>query len=244
MDLNDGIRCVKRDQGGERNVLLENLSLTTPNPNHKKLYTMICGHAEVLHLPAKKVFLEPGMPMDGIYYIIDGRTRHYMMNSSGVEKILYMLTTGWFYGLTACDLQRPTGLYSSTEVDSTLFRIPMEEYRELLNIPLFRDAILECQARKTTIMRYEIENLTYNSCKDRLKFLLCATADQHCTVDGKWYKTNMNYTQYEISTIIGASRVTISKLLSELCDEGFVRTLNRRIEINISCCKAFLKEKN
>ncbi len=223
-------------------MLLENLSLTTPNPNHEKLVALIHGHANIIYLPSKKVFLEPGMPMDGIYYIIDGRTRHYMMNSSGVEKILYTLTKGWFYGLTAYDLQRPTGLYSATEVDTTFYQIPFPDYRMLLNNSLFRDAILECQARKTAIMRYEIENLTYNSCKDRLKILLCATADTACQTEGKWYKTKIHYTQYEISTIIGASRVTISKLLTELCEDGFVRMLNRKIEINIQQYNEFVRK--
>ena len=80
-------------------MLLENLSLTTPNPNHEKLVALIHGHANIIYLPSKKVFLEPGMPMDGIYYIIDGRTRHYMMNSSGVEKFSIHLQKDGFTAL-------------------------------------------------------------------------------------------------------------------------------------------------
>ena len=51
-------------------------------------------------------------------------------------------------------------------------------------------------------------------------------------IDGGWYKLKVHYTQYELSTIIGGARVTISKLINELCDEGFIRMLNRNVQVN------------
>ena len=42
----------------------------------------------------------------------------------------------------------------------------------------------------------------------------------------------MRYTQYELSTIVGGARVTVTKLLNELCAEGFLRILNRRIQVS------------
>ena len=43
---------------------------------------------------------------------------------------------------------------------------------------------------------------------------------------------NVSYTQYELSTIVGGARVTVSKLISELCAEGFIRMLNHKLQIN------------
>ena len=72
-----------------------------------------------------------------------------------------------------------------------------------------------------------------SSCKDRLRRLYCSTADTSRVIDGQWYDLKLNYTQYEISTIVGGARVTITKLINELCAEGFIRVLNRKTQINI-----------
>ena len=53
------------------------------------------------------------MEPQGVYYIAEGRTRHYMMAGDGTEKILYTLSAGWFYGETPVSLQEPTGLFSN-----------------------------------------------------------------------------------------------------------------------------------
>lgn len=86
------------------------------------------------------------------------------------------------------------------------------------------------------IMRHEIENITFHSYKERLVKLFLVAADRSELVDGKWYNQRVHYTQNDLSTIIGSSRITVSKLLGELCEEGTIRMLNRRIQIS-----AFLK---
>jgi len=88
-------------------------------------------------------------------------------------------------------------------------------------------------------MRYEIANLTFNSCKDRLKKLFCSTIDTSEIVENKWYKLKVSYTQYELSTIVGGARVTVNKLINELCSDGFIRILNRNIQVNVAKCKDY-----
>ena len=173
------------------------------------------------------------MILDGVYYVVSGRTCHYMMSLDGTEKILYTLAAGWFYGETPCSLSEPTGLYSKTEVKTTLYKLPIQEYEYLMDTnKLFRETILYSYSRKMLILRHEIENLTFNSCKDRLKRLFCSVADTSRLIEGAWYGMNVSYTQYELSTIVGGARVTVSKLISELCAEGFIRMLNHKLQIN------------
>ncbi len=197
------------------------------------LEKLIQERSAVLTYPAKKVFLEPGMILDGVYYVVSGRTCHYMMSLDGTEKILYTLAAGWFYGETPCSLSEPTGLYSKTEVKTTLYKLPIQEYEYLMDTnKLFRETILYSYSRKMLILRHEIENLTFNTCKDRLKRLFCSVADTSRLIEGAWYGMNVSYTQYELSTIVGGARVTVSKLISELCAEGFIRMLNHKLQIN------------
>lgn len=209
-------------------------NVTLPAPDRRELEALLAPCSTALEIPAKKVFLKPGDRLNGVYYVAEGRTRHYIIGVDGAEKALYTLSAGWFYGETPCTLDDPTGLYSKTEVKSRLLCIPLGQYERLLNEnEMFRNAILYSYAKKLRILRQEIENLVFSSCKDRLKRLYCTTADTAHTVDGQWYDMKVNYTQYEIGTIVGAARVTVSKLINELCDDGFLRIVNRRTQIHI-----------
>lgn len=217
-------------------------NLMLPLEPNKKLEELICCHGQQYIYPARQIFLEPGMYLNDIIYIMRGRTRHYMIGSNGTEKILYTLSDGWFFGETPCSVNEPTGLYSKTEVKTILYKIPLDVYRNLLDNKIFRDAVLESYAKKMLIMRYEIANLTFNSCKDRLKRLFCSTADTTLLIEEQWYNLKVNYNQYELSTIVGGSRVTVSKLISELCYDGFIRILNRTMQINAEKYKEYLKK--
>ena len=212
----------------------EDSNVTLPVSNTNELQNLIAKNAVMLKIPAKTVFLEPGSKPEGVYYIASGRTRHYMIAQDGSEKILYTLSAGWFYGETPCALHDVTGLFSKAEVPSVLYCIPDHKYEMLLDeSPLFREAILLSYSKKMRILRQEIANLVFTPCKDRLKRLYCSTADTSRVIDGGWYDLKINYTQYEISNIIGGARVTVSKLINELCTEGFIRVLNRKTQINI-----------
>ena len=222
---------------------LDKSSFTIPNVRNKALEELIRKNSTSVTYPAKRVFLEPGMEPQGVYYIAEGRTRHYMMGADGTEKILYTLSAGWFYGETPVSLQEPTGLFSQAEVNTKIYIIPLHTYEYLLDTnKMFRNATMENILNKLLIMRHEIENLTFNSCKDRLKRLFCSTADPDKLIDGGWYNLKVYYTQYELSTIIGGARVTISKLVNELCDEGFIRMLNRNIQVNAEKYRVFMEK--
>lgn len=207
--------------------------LTTMIPRPKELVDTIRARSTKITYPAKALFLEPGGEMGGIYYIAQGHTRHYMVAIDGTEKILYALSPGWFFGEAPYLLEQSTGLYSRTDTETTLYKISAADFAELMDTnPQFRDAVLECLSKKTLMLRHEVENLSFNSCKDRLKRLFCATADTDHLIDEAWYGLSVHYTQYDLSTIVGGARVTVSKLINELCAEGFIRVLNRRTQVN------------
>lgn len=209
-------------------------NITLPLPKRNELTSLIEQNGVRMEVPAKKVFLKPGDTLNGVYYIAEGRTRHFMCAPDGAEKLLYTLSAGWFYGETPCVLHDSTGLFSKTEKPSVLYLIPMQNYDRLLaESSLFREAILQSYSQKMRILRQEIANLSFTPCKDRLRRLYCSTADTSRVIDGQWYDLKLNYTQYKISTIVGGARVTITKLINELCAEGFIRVLNRKTQINI-----------
>lgn len=186
-------------------------------------------------LPAKSTINIPDDQLSGLYYIREGRTRHYMTSSTGVEKILYFLTPGWLFGETSFIMNRgTTGLYSFSETDVVIWKISPENVRLLLNqSPDFQQLVYECLAFKVMYLREELENVCFNTCKERLIRTLFISADDSVVVDGEWYNMKIQYTHYDLGVQIGSVRVTVSKLLNELCNEGIIRILNRKIQVNV-----------
>jgi CRP/FNR family cyclic AMP-dependent transcriptional regulator len=107
---------------------------------------------------------------------------------------------------------------------------------------LFANYIVRNCCSKLLILRYEIENLTFNSCKNRIKRFYAASVDTTHITDEGWYNVKVHSTQYELGIIVGAARVTVSKLMNELCDEKFLRVINRNVQVNAKLYADYMEE--
>ena len=208
-------------------------SFTLPNEVSSELECFIKEHSSILHLAPKTVFCKIGERIEAVYYIAEGRTSHYIIGQNGGEKLLYTLSKGWFFGEAVNFLNEPSTVISKTDTPTTLYRLDHHTFLRLTDeSPLFRRIVLMESAKKTLIMRHEIENITFHSYRDRLIKLFLVAADRSALIDGQWYNQRVSYSQNDLSVIIGSSRITVSKLLGELCDEGVIRMLNRKIQVN------------
>lgn len=216
-------------------------TLVTPSLYDERLDRLLEPLCQKFVYPPKHMFQLPGETIDGVYYIQSGRTKHYMDNDEGANKLLYTLSPGWFFGESALFLERETSLYSQTELKSTILLLPRREAERLIQEnELFRNVLFQCLSHKMLILRYEIGNLAFNSCKGRLKRLFCASVDTDRITDPGWYNLRVHYTHSELGDIVGGARVTISRQLTELCSEGFIRMINRHIQVNADAYRRYL----
>ncbi len=197
------------------------------------LERVLLQYGTVKQLPPRQIFSMPGDQLDGLIYIQEGITRHYLMSIDGMEKLLYQLPKGWFFGELCCWSGLRTGVYSQAYTKATLITIPFKSAHMLADAnEVFRSTILQCLTFKTLILRNEIENISFYSVKERIKRLFLAAAEEKPT-EGHWHSLKIAYTHAMLGSIVGASRVTISKVFNELRLEGFLRTVNNRIQIHL-----------
>lgn len=221
----------------------DHTTLVTPSLYSEELERMLAPVSQHFVYPAKYIFGMPEEPLDGIYYIKSGRTKHYMDNNEGCFKILYNLSAGWFFGETMLFLQHNTSLYSQAEERTEVYLVPAVQVKRLMmESELFCTTLFRCFAHKMLILRYEVANLAFNSCKNRLKRLLCSAVDVEHPVDENWYNLRIHYTHSELGEIVGGARVTISRQLGELCNEGFIRMVNRKIQLNIQQYQDYMSQ--
>lgn len=199
--------------------------------------------SKIQRIPAKEIINVPGDDVNGLYYIYSGKTRHYIVNNDGIEKVLYYLTDGWLFGEAPSQVNRATTIFSATEADTEIWRFTYEQSERLMQECLpYAHLLLRCVAYKQIYLRFEVENLCFNPCKERLKRALCTEVDSTKLIDGAWYELKNQYSHYELSVLIGSVRVTVSKQLSELCEENFIRILNRKVQVNAKEFDAYISE--
>ncbi len=220
-----------------------NSAFTEPLHLPKSLEKLIQEHSTERFFPAKKHFLEAGENLEALYYIHHGRTKHCILSEEGAEKIMYTLGDGWFFGETPIIVGIPTGLVSETMEPTTIWVIPKSFFLSLFDEnKAFRDLIVGNMARKMLILRHEIGRISFAPVKKRILHLLCSTADNFHLIDGAWYPLQTKYTQYDIANIVGSARVTTSKLITELCEEGKIRTINHTMQVSKKWFDSLIKE--
>lgn len=208
---------------------------------------LIVQNAKRIMLPAKKVFVQPGDIVDSIYYIHAGRTRHYMINSDGIEKISYILNNGWF--LREGVFVKPTvevvaERYSITEIPTIIYSINYNCYNKLLHYPEFSNELLRSSTTKNDLLRRELESIVFDTAKDRLLKLLVSSAKLKEVIDGHWHRLRISYGHQEIAAILGVNRVTVSRIIASSVKNGELRTLNTNIQVHTTTIERMLLNEN
>lgn len=214
----------------KNNVLIDFPSCINPKVNE-----LIVKYAKKRELPAKKIFVQPGDIVDSIFYIFSGRTRHYMINTDGVEKISYILNNGWFLRegtFVRSSTETFAARFSITELPTTLYVIGKDCYNRLIDFPDFSNELLRSSTTKNDLLRKELESIVFDTAKDRLLKLFTASMKASKIIDEHWHELNISYSHQEIAAILGVNRVTISRLIAKAMKDGELRTVNSRIQIN------------
>lgn len=199
-----------------------------------ELEDLLSKKAEILTIPDGTTFLHQYEDLNSLYFIRKGKTCHYMLNERGVQKILYTLNRGWFFGEIAAILSiNYTSLCSFAEGDTIIYKLNSTQFKELMDSSkIFRDSLMSCICYKLISLRYEIENLALNSSRDRLIRYLCMNVDEADVEDEKWLNQRFRKTHYEMGVVVGSTRESVSRLIRELRDEGIIRIVNNNIQVN------------
>ena len=198
------------------------------------LSQLISQHAKAYHLEAGQVFIQPGDTVRRVLYMAEGKFRSYSLNEDGLERVIYILSPGHFMGegtFVKNNSNDISARFGKAETDCLIYWIDQDDYSILIKHQVFVDGLLKSSYKKNAFFRHEMENTLFLSLSDRLKNLLIASVD-HDTLDHGWYSVSTQFTQNDMACILGANRVTISKVIKKLCEDKFMRQVNRKIQIH------------
>jgi len=158
-----------------------------------------------------------------IYYLKSGKIRSFISSPNGLEKTIAVFTAGGLFGKSAFFENQPYFSSAKALVRSEIIAIDRAMMSKTISQnPQFAIDMLADLSKTIRMLSNQIEGMSFHQADKRVaRFLadnITPTMRIACTHD-------------EISSIVGASRVTVSKILSRFERNGLIQTEYRMVKI-------------
>lgn len=161
------------------------------------------------------------------YYLKKGKVRVYMTSPEGMEKTLSTASAGEILGEAAFFDKMPRISFARAITNIEVVPISRERLLELIKeSPLLAMELLELQAARVRQLSTQIDAMTFLQADGRIAKLLLENMQEEKG------KPTVTLTHEEIGSIIGVSRVTVSKILNRLGRKNILSTNYGSIVIN------------
>ncbi len=170
-----------------------------------------------------EVIFHQGDPGDSLHVVAVGAVKIVLPSAEGDEAIIATLRPGDFFGELALLDGAPRSATATALEPSETLVLPRSVFIELLDsVPGLRDALLAGLSHELRRLTGHVEELHFLDLAGRLAMRLTRLAheaqpDAHGQISLDW-----PYTQSDLAAMIGGTRQSVNRLLSELVDEGLI----------------------
>ena len=169
---------------------------------------------------------------DSLMAILSGRMKVVLLSEGGKEIILSVLKDGDFFGEMSLLDGEPRSATVIAMEDSTLLIIQRQEFlRQMEENPSIAKAVLAEMSRRIRRADDRIGNLILLDVYGRVARLLLDLARVEGTSVEGGILIEKRPTQQDIASMIGASRETVSRVLSELNRQGLIKLSGKSVLI-------------
>jgi CRP/FNR family transcriptional regulator len=167
-----------------------------------------------------------GDRVGGMFLILTGRVRVFMLSDSGAEATLYTVKRGESCLLSTSALFAEMCFPASVEVETAevkIFCIPAATFRTLYrNEPAVQDFTVNELTSRVFDLLASLEERSLRSIEDRLKGYLTRRADRDGEVEA---------THEQIALSLGTAREVVTRKLARLGKDGWIKTRRGRIQV-------------
>lgn len=192
----------------------------------------ILGIISVKKVKKREVIFYEGDECQFIYFIVKGIIKVNKTTADGREQIVNMLATsdmfphiGLFSG----------GLYPATTIameDSTLYALHVEDFKRILEVnPLLSIKLLQNMENKIRALQGRLANIMNNDTTEKVKNMLYSLAKTHGLKIGKEIEIDIEVTHQNIADMLGLTRESVSRIMSQLKKEGTIYYKGNKIRI-------------
>ena len=185
--------------------------------------------------PASTILFMEGDPPRAAYCVCSGRVKVSTVSSDGRAVVVATAVAGDVLGVRSVLLGRPHDLTAETTEETHVSYIPRDAFLGFLN----RNGAVSLKlAQKLSNKLYDayghVRDAAFKQCSERLTELLLALCETHGeqTPDGIRLRTNLR--QDELAEMVGVSRRSLTRALTELKRLGIIECGRRSILVRDS----------
>lgn len=171
------------------------------------------------------IFMQ-GDPLTNVYFIHSGKVKIYRTDHEGREQIINVLKEGEMFPHQGFFRDDDYPAHAVVVEDATLIYIPIHLFEEILitnpkiSIKIFRvlgNILVDLQNRLE-------EKMLYNTYQQIILLLLRLSKNHGEEINEKEIRITTQFKNRELANMIGSSRETVSRTLTQLKKENIIRT--------------------
>lgn len=171
-----------------------------------------------------EVIFHQGDPGDALHIVAAGAVKILLPSAEGDEAIIATLRPGDFFGELAILDGAPRSATAAALDQADTLVLPRPVFTELLDtLPGLRDALLAGLTHELRRLTGHVEELHFLDLAGRLAMRLSRLASESAPGATTEIKLDWPYTQSDLAAMIGGTRQSVNRLLSELVDDGLIR---------------------
>lgn len=189
----------------------------------------IASHLISRRYPRNTTIVEEGLPGDFMYIIREGRVKVTKLSEDGREKILELLDAGSFVGEMALLERAPRSASVKTLSATRVLALSRADFLGLLRkSPDLAMAVVQELSRRLRLVNEQASSLSFQRVEDRTKGLLERLAESPHPEGGR---VTPPLTHQQMADMIGTSRETVTRVLKELKQSGWLRQEGKRYRV-------------
>jgi CRP/FNR family transcriptional regulator len=167
---------------------------------------------------------------DRLFVVLDGKVKISRAAADGRENLLAVLGPGEMFGELSLFDPGPRTATATTITDSRLASLDHDDLRPLLlDRPGVAVHLLQALAKRLRRTNEAMADLVFSDVPGRVAKALLDLSEKFGTAEGDGLRVRHDLTQEELAQLVGASRETVNKALSEFATRGWLRIEGRSV---------------
>lgn len=186
----------------------------------------------VINYPKGQIIFAPGERTSEVYFIKSGWVKIYRTTSDGRQVSVALRYPGEFIGLAEILSGSQREYYAEAMANVSLLIIWGDGFKQFLaQKPDFSMKILRLMGTRLREAQNVIHDFISNQVQGRLALVLKNLAERSGAAEGEVINVRLRVTQEELACMIGASRQTVSSLLTLFKEDGCLKYEGREIVV-------------
>lgn len=183
----------------------------------EKTIALLKDHGTLIHCPMNHILQQASANANRLYIVQSGRVRVFLSSSTGKELTVDIIHKGSVFGTNSFLYHGTHKVSIQSVTEAQLIVCSMDVISSLsISHPELASDLLQYFIEENNHLTHLLETITLYSAADRvMDFLLVATENG---------TRQIPYTHEDVALCLSMNRVTVSRILRKLCDQGIIRS--------------------